>query len=99
MEKTNKNQSFGLVWRYLRESRKMSINELAILLELSCTSINNIEKGRSLPMFKNIVKFCEVVGISVTDMSELLPGKELSTETKLKIFDKITNLNLEEEKI
>jgi transcriptional regulator with XRE-family HTH domain len=86
----------GTICRALRESKGLTIAELATLMNLSSVSVRRIEKGRSCPSPKTLVRLCEVLDVSLDDMVSLLPGRRISDATKIRLFDKIINLNKEE---
>lgn len=88
--------ALGIVCRALRESKGITNIELAKLINLSSRSLYDIEKGRSFPKPKTLVRLCDVLDVSLDDMVSLLPGRHISDATKIRLFDKIINSNKEE---
>ena len=92
--KTSKstNCSIGLMWKYIRLSSGLSVRELSTQMGLSHTSIHHIERGRSIPQLKNVIRFCEIMGVESGDLLSLLPKKDVSDAAKIRLFNKIAKL-------
>ena len=70
---------FGDRVRALREEKKFTQEELARKVDLSRTSITNIEKGRHRVLLHQVVEIAEALDASPND---LLPGTVPATEEK-----------------
>lgn len=88
--------ALGIICRALRETKGLTIAELATLVNLSSVSVSRIEKGRSCPSPKTLVRLCTALDVPLDDMVSLLPGRCISDATKIRLFDKIINSNKEE---
>lgn len=87
---------FGLVCRALRDAKGLTITQLADMMNVSTATISNVEKGRCGFSPKNLVRFCNAMDVSMGDMTALLQGRTICDAIKIRLFDKIINLNEEE---
>lgn len=64
------NRAFGRKLRVAREEAGLSQGDLAERVDLSRTSITNIEKGNQQPTLKLAVKLAEEVGVSLSALTD-----------------------------
>jgi transcriptional regulator with XRE-family HTH domain len=90
----NINQAIGNSIRDKRKKKGMEIDELADLLEMSKSSIVQIEKGDQSTPIHNIYRIAEILKIDIFD---LLPTMDEYYDLKNSPFDNTTNMLLTKE--
>lgn len=85
---------FGLKIKQLRQEKKRSQLELAKLVRLSPSYLNEIEKGKKYPKADKIVAFAEVFGVSYDELVSLKMLGPLAPLTDLLHSNLITDLPL-----
>lgn len=87
------NKSFGKQLRYIRKKRKMKVEQLAEILELSDKTIWNIENGNRSTSLENLISICNALNIS----PEFLLSRDLNKglEKPMSEYDKLFQLILE----
>mgnify|MGYP000949119911 CR=1 FL=1 len=79
-----------------REKAGISQEELASAIQMSSTSVSNIERGRNFPSFETFIKICNAINVStdlllsdVVDAAHTAKASELSKRLeKLKPSDR-----------
>jgi transcriptional regulator with XRE-family HTH domain len=61
-------EKFGLRLKSIRQTRKMSQEEFAELLDISVDFLSLIERGINAPSFENLDTFSSQLGIQVSDL-------------------------------
>ena len=69
-------ERFGEKVRTLRKTHKLTLAELGKMLDVHFTYVSQLEKGKTLPNAKMILKIADVFGISL----DLLMRDELELE-------------------
>lgn len=79
--KRNDMKSFGPRLRALRESRGLSQNELAELLQIDAMQVSRYERGLTLPSIEKAFRLARYLQVSV---DELLSGQSRNLEPEIR---------------
>ena len=71
MDKENIIKEVGLKIREIRESKKLSIMELADKLNVEYNNMIRIEKGRTNPTLATLYKICQALDIRLVDIVDV----------------------------
>lgn len=90
-----KTKDLGVKIRNLRLQNKLSQEELAIKLDISQTSVSNIESGRTNPEFGVMEKICDVFNVGLDYFSDKNKEKYVlkKNENNNIVVGKIDTLN------
>lgn len=91
---------FGEKLKYLRESKKLGVNQLAVKSGVNASNISRLEKGeRKDPTFETVKKLTKALGVSVSYFDDESNGmqtviahidEDISEEEMKEILDYIT---------
>jgi len=71
MEKEDIIKKVGLKIRKIRESKNISIMELADKLDIEYNNMIRIEKGRTNPTLSTLYKICQALEIKLIDIMDI----------------------------
>lgn len=71
MSKENIIKKVGLKIREIRESKNLSIMELADKLDIEYNNMIRIEKGRTNPTLATLYKICQALEIKLIDITNV----------------------------
>lgn len=78
LTKDNLRLIFGIKLKHFRQSKNLSLKELAQKAHVSISYLNEIEKGKKYPKAEKIVQLSKALKISFDDMVSLELGKNLT---------------------
>lgn len=78
LTKSNINLIFGLKLKQLRQSKNLSLSELANMSSLSVSYLNEIESGKKYPKSDKILALAEALGVSYDRIVSLKLNKSLA---------------------
>ena len=78
LTKSNIKLIFGLKLKQLRQSRNLSLSELANISSLSVSYLNEIESGKKYPKAEKIIALAESLGVSYDNIVSIKLNKSLA---------------------
>jgi transcriptional regulator with XRE-family HTH domain len=76
----NRESKEGVVLRFIRESRKLSLVEVASLLNLKTIDVDHFENGRKFYTKEDIGKFLECYNLKIQDFMAIMELKVINKQ-------------------
>ncbi len=90
----NRESQEGLVFKYIREAQKLSLQEVAEVLKIKRMEIDHFENGRKFYTPEDINKFLEIYQLSLEDFQKILKIRNITKQmVNLILLDKRELLN------
>lgn len=65
-------ENYKLKLKEVRKSKKISQEELAILINIDRTAISHYENGRMIPNLERLVQIAKVLNVTLDDLVEII---------------------------
>lgn len=75
---------YGNLFKVFRESKGLTLEQVGKSLGVSKQTVGKWENGKTTPRPRNILAIAKLFGISVIDISDLKPEKDLIEELRIK---------------
>lgn len=93
------NNFIGNRIKYFRKNSKLTLTQLANLINSSAGFLSDIEKGKSLPSIPKLVEICKALGITLTEFFASEDISDTLRDDLKELLDNAKNLNSEQLKL